>query len=549
MQLRPYQLEAVAAVYNHLRTRDDNPCVVIPTGGGKTPISAKLCSDTVQQWNGRVLVVEPVKELIEQTADKLHAICPTVDVGIYSAGLNRRDTRQPIIVAGIQSIYERACDFEPFNLVIPDEAQRIPPDGEGMYQRLFGDLRTINPALRVVGLTATPFRMTTGPICTPGGILNAVCYEIGARPLIVDGYLSPLVSKAGKTKADTSGLSIQRGEFVASEVEALMGSLVEAACREIVELTANRKSILIFAAGVDHANDVAAVLSLIYGLSCRVVTGETPAGERATAVSEFKSGALRCLINVNVFTEGFDAPNVDCVVLLRPTLSPGLYYQMVGRGFRLAPGKADCLVLDFGGNVLRHGPIDALKLKDSKSSKSGEAPAKECPECQAVVAAGYAVCPECGFQFPPPERATHDATASNASVLREVQRTRYEVQDVLYSEHRKRNAPEGHPPTMRVDYQIALGQYKSQWLCFQHDRHSTGYRKAVEWWRKRSPDPIPPSVERAVIAARNGALTETYAITVDETPGDLPVFIDYELGPIPEPLEAVGERVLEEVPF
>jgi DNA repair protein RadD len=195
--LRPYQREAVDAVYDYLRMRDDNPCVVIPTAGGKTPVLATICRDAVRLWNGRVLILAHVKELLEQAAEKLHAVAPDLPVGIYSAGLKRRDLGYAITIAGIQSVYERACDVGRVDLVIVDEAHLIPPDGEGMYRTLLADLRVINPRMRVIGLTATPFRMKSGAICGPDNILNEVCYEVGVRELIVQRYLCSLRTKSG----------------------------------------------------------------------------------------------------------------------------------------------------------------------------------------------------------------------------------------------------------------------------------------------------------------------------------------------------------------
>jgi len=221
-----------------------------------------------------------------------------------------------------------------------------------------------NPNVRLVGLTATPYRMTTGMICGPENLLNEVCYETSVRELIVQGYLCPLKTKAGRRKVDTTGLHIRGGEFIAGEVEALMdsGALVRDACAEIVDHTRDRHSVLIFAAGVAHARHVRRVLGEL-GQECGFVCGETPAAERAETLARFREGALKYLVNVNVLTTGFDAPNIDCVAMLRPTNSPGLYYQMVGRSFRLHPDKTDSLVLDFGGNILRHGPVDALQIK------------------------------------------------------------------------------------------------------------------------------------------------------------------------------------------
>ncbi len=545
MQLRPYQCEAVEAVYRHLRARDDHPCVVIPTAGGKTPIIATICRDAVQRWGGKVLILAHVKELLEQAADKLRAIAPDVPVGLYSASLKRRDLGYAVTVAGIQSVYQRAADVGSVDLVIVDESHLIPPDGEGMYQQLLGDLRAINPLLRVVGFTATPFRLKSGAICAPENILNAVCYEIGVRELIVQGYLCPLRTKTGTLKPDTDQLHTRGGEYVAGEVEQLMDgeNLLLAACREIVQHTAARQSVLIFAAGIRHAQHIANVLQERHGCACGLVCGDTLPFERDETLRRFRSGDLKYLVNVNVLTTGFDAPNIDCVALLRPTLSPGLYYQMVGRGFRLHPGKTDCLVLDFGGNVLRHGPVDQLRA-DGHAPGNGEAPVKECPICQELVAAGYAACPACGFVFPPPERRQHEAAATSAGILSDqVTRSEYDVADVFYAVHTKRGAPPDAPRSVRVDYQVGFQTYFSEWVCVEH----TGYarEKAVRWWTQRSHEPVPDTAEAAVELAESGALAPTHRITVERKPGEsFDRIVRHELGPKPPRLE--GEEDLPE---
>jgi DNA repair protein RadD len=236
-------------------------------------------------------------------------------------------------------------------------------------------------------------------------------------------------------------------------------------------------------------------------------------------LSDFKAGSLRYLVNVNVLTMGFDAPNIDCVAMVRPTLSPGLYYQMVGRGFRLAEGKENCLVLDFGGNVLRHGPVDAIRIQKAGHQGDGDAPAKQCPECQSIIAAGYATCPDCGYVFPVPERRTHDATASTEGILSgQVTTTEYEVRDVRYAVHQKRGAPDDAPRTLRVEYRIGFRQYQSEWICFEH----TGWprQKAESWWRGRSNAPVPGSAVEAVDLADAGALCETRSITVRSMVGE-----------------------------
>ncbi|HMQ16880.1 MAG TPA: DEAD/DEAH box helicase family protein, partial [Phycisphaerae bacterium] len=294
MQLRPYQREAVDAVYEFLRTRDDNPCVVIPTAGGKTPVMATVCRDAVQRWSGRVLILAHVKELLEQAAEKLHLVAPDLPVGIYSAGLKRRDLGYAITIAGIQSVYERACDVGAVDLVVVDEAHLIPPDGEGMYRTFLADMKEINPLARVIGLTATPFRMKSGTICAPENILNAVCFEVGVRELIVQGYLCPLRTKAGTLKPDTEQLHIRSGEYVAGEVEQLMDddNLVLSACREIVEHTKDRRSALIFASGVKHGMHIADVLCTRHKVECGFVCGETLPFERDETLRRFRTGEL-----------------------------------------------------------------------------------------------------------------------------------------------------------------------------------------------------------------------------------------------------------------
>ena len=548
LTLRPYQREAVEAVYAHLRQRDDNPVVVIPTGGGKTPVMATLCDDAVTRWNGRVLVLAHVKELLEQTAGTLNGMAPQLHVGLYSAGLKRRDTEHPVIVAGIQSVYRRATELETFDLVIIDEAHMIPPEGDGMYQTFLREAGVVNPHLRVVGLTATPFRMTSGMICQPDHFLNHVCYEVGVKELIRDGYLCPLRTKAGATKADTSGLHVRGGEFVAGEVENLMDTdtLVRSACAEIVEQTKDRRSVLIFASGIQHGRHIVEVLHRVHGIESGFVIGDTPGRDRDATIARFRrqgnqelfgdARPLKYLCNVNVLTTGFDAPNVDCVAMLRPTMSPGLYYQMVGRGFRLCEGKTDCLVLDFGGNVLRHGPVDAIRLADIETRGDGDAPAKECPECNTVIAAGYATCPECGYEFPPPQHRQHERQATSAGILSgQATDVEYSVQDVFFSVHEKRDAPPDHPRSMRVEYRVGWNQHFSEWVCVEH----TGYAraKAEAWWRERSNDPVPDSAEEAVELAEAGSLAPTLAITVRTVAGEkYDRIVKHELGEKPPPV-------------
>jgi DNA repair protein RadD len=550
--LRPYQEDVKTAVYDHLRSRQDNPCAVVPTAGGKTPIMASICKDAVGLWGGRVLVLAHVKELLEQTAEKLSVVCPEIGFGIYSAGLKRRDTDHPVIIASIQSVYKRACELDRFDLILIDEAHLISPDSESMYQHFLADARIINPEVRIVGFTATPYRLKSGSICTVEGVLNHICYEVGVRELIRDGFLCPLISKAGRAKVDTSELHIRGGEFVTDEVEALMDkdSLVQSAVSEIIQYTTDRNACLIFASSIQHGKHIVDVLADEHGVECGFVCGETPTLERDLTLARFKTGKLKYLCNVNVLTTGFDAPHIDCVALVRPTMSPGLFYQMVGRGFRLHPSKESCLVLDFGGNVLRHGPVDDIRITTNDRG-DGKAPAKECPECRALIATGFSSCPQCGFVFPPPDRKQHDPKASEAGILSgQVTTTKYQVEDAYYGMHSKRGADESAPRTLRVDYRIGWHDYKSEWVCFEHEGYAR--QKAIAWWRKRSDDPVPDTVDRALKIIEGGGLATTIEITVRSVAGEqFERIIDYKLGPIPDTI-GISDRQevdLQDAPF
>lgn len=555
MILREYQQQAVDACYQYLREHSGNPAIVCPTGAGKSVILAQICSDAVKLWNGRVLILAHVKELLEQNADKVRGYLGDDLVGVYSAGLNRRDTDHSVVVAGIQSVYKRACELGAFDLVVVDECHLIPINGDGMYRTFFKDALTINPNLRIIGTTATAFRMESGMICGPDNLLNDICYEIGVRELIVQGYLCPLKSKAGTHKPDTSGLHLRGGEFIADEVEKLMDddTLVLSACTEILEQTASRHSVLVFAAGVAHAHHIQNLLQQQSGCEVGLVTGSTPIPERAELLARFKRQAvttdlfgnakppLKYLVNVNVLTTGFDAPNIDCVVLLRPTNSPGLYYQMTGRGFRLHSSKQDALVLDFGGNILRHGPVDALQIKE-RTPGDGDAPAKECPECHSVLHAAVAVCTECVYEFPKPEHQKHQDKAATAGILTgQVEDVEYKVHDTRYSMHTKRNAEPGTPPTLRVEYELGFRYWQSEWICFEH----TGFArsKAETWWRARSNESVPDTVEQALVLIDAGALAPTESVTVRSISGEkYDRIIQHVLGPKPPLLDGSDER-------
>jgi DNA repair protein RadD len=228
------------------------------------------------------------------------------------------------------------------------------------------------------------------------------------------------------------------------------------------------------------------------------------------------------MVNVNVLSEGFDAPHIDCVAMLRPTKSPGLYYQQVGRGFRMAPGKADCLVLDYAGNMLEHGPVDAIKVRGARAkspAKVETGKAKECPQCHALLAFGVRVC-ECGYSFASSDPA-HSDRPVDAPVLstdRERVINEHVVHSVSYARHEK----PGKTPSLRVTYQCGMRRF-SEWVCVEHAGMARA--KALRWWQARSSEQPPRTVEEALPLAWK--LPSPLSITVDET-GKYPEILTYE---------------------
>ena len=476
-ELRDYQREAVDGLYNYWASKaGDNPLVVAPTGSGKTAILAQVIKDAMSYPDTRVLVVTHVKELLEQGASGLLKLYPEADFGIYSAGLKQKVLNKPITFAGIQSVWERAYDMVPApDLVLIDEAHLLPKNTETRYNRFIADLKICNPDVKVVGLTATPYRLDTGYLHKgKGAIFDGIAHDIPVSMLMDQGYLSPVISKGGIKQIDLSGVGKRGGEFIESELATAASDpeLVESTVREIVTLADKRKSWLVFSSGVNHAHLLADEFEK-YFVDVGVVTGSDSSAVREKTIADFKSGKLQCLINVNVLTTGFDHPGVDCVCLVRATASCGLYIQCIGRGTRVAEGKENCLILDYGSNVERHGFIDQVKPKDKMSGGDGEAPVKQCEKCQTIVHAAAKICPECGFEFPAPLLNHGSSSYSGAMLSSQVVAEWVDVDDVLYSRHKK----EGKPDSIKVTYYCGMLSV-SEWLCPDHGGYAASkYRE------------------------------------------------------------------------
>ncbi|WP_226573818.1 DEAD/DEAH box helicase [Mangrovibacter yixingensis] len=355
--LRPYQQEAVDATVQYFRRHTSPAVIVLPTGAGKSLVIAALA----RLAKGRVLVLAHVKELVEQNHAKYEALGLSAD--IFSAGLLRKQSQGKVVFGSIQSVARHPEAFnDAFSLVIIDECHRISDAQDSQYQQLLAHLRSHNASLRLLGLTATPFRLGKGWIYQyhyhgmvrgdEQAFFRDCIYELPLRYMIKHGYLTPPERMDMPVVSyDFSQLQAQsNGLFSEADINAELKKqkrVTPQIIRQIIDFAANRCASMIFAATVEHAKEITALLPKG---EAALVTGDTPARERDQLIQDFKQQKLRFLVNVSVLTTGFDAPHVDLIAILRPTESVSLYQQIVGRGLRLFPGKTSCLILDYAGN-------------------------------------------------------------------------------------------------------------------------------------------------------------------------------------------------------
>ena len=383
--LRPYQQEAVDATLNHFRRHKTPAVIVLPTGAGKSLVIAELA----RLARGRVLVLAHVKELVAQNHEKYQAL--GLEADIFAAGLKRKESHGKVVFGSVQSVTRNLDAFQgEFSLLIVDECHRIGDDEESQYQQILTHLTKVNPHLRLLGLTATPFRLGKGWIYQfhyhgmvrgdEKALFRDCIYELPLRYMIKHGYLTPPERlDMPVVQYDFSRLQAQsNGLFSEADLNRELKKqqrITPHIISQIMEFAATRKGVMIFAATVEHAKEI---VGLLPAEDAALITGDTPGSERDVLIDDFKAQRFRYLVNVAVLTTGFDAPHVDLIAILRPTESVSLYQQIVGRGLRLAPGKTDCLILDYAGN-----PHDLYAPEvGTPKGKSDNVPVQVfCPAC------------------------------------------------------------------------------------------------------------------------------------------------------------------------
>jgi DNA repair protein RadD len=458
--------------------------LVLPTGSGKSLIAADAAR-RAHAASLHTLIIAPTRELVEQDADAVAFVTGNAITSLACAGLGEVDLGGAVVIGTPQTLARRVDEIGHIDLFAIDEAHRLGREASGQIRAILTALRGRNPKLMVMGLTATPFRFDSG-LLTEGAdrVFDTVAFEIGFLQLVKENYLAPLIGPQQEIeRLAVEGMCVVAGDYAPNDLARFDESDLNARiANQIVALGTERRSWLVFGVNVAHAGHLAEALRE-RGIDARLLTGATPARERAELVAGFKAGNVRCLVGVDVFAVGFDAAAVDLIAIARPTCSPVWHVQSAGRGTRCAPGKNDCLILDFAGNFARLGPIDAphIRAKGQRARDDRDSPlARRCPHCAAIIAARAPSCPVCGTTLieSRPRRTDKlwpeaEADISGVRIL--------PVQRVGYRVHQK----PGRSDSLRVDYHVVGHHYRTvgEWLCCWHDGFIA--RRARNEWRRR----------------------------------------------------------------
>lgn len=532
IQLRPYQTDGLDAIWNYFQSGNiGNPVLAWPCGTGKSIVPAIFIESVMKLWpNQRFLMITHVKELIKQNADKLLKVWFNAPLGIYSAGLKSKEYAQAIVYGGIQSMIKNPMMFGHRDIIFIDEAHLISDDDDSQYLTFLSAMKLINPFVKIIGMTATPYRMGMGLI-TEGKIFTHIVHDLTSmdnfNKLVDDGYLSPLIPLRTKIELDTSEVRVDfnKGEFVASSLQKAVDKqeITYEALKELVAAGQNRRSWLIFASGIDHAEHIAEMLGS-FGIDCAPVHSKRDANYNDAALEAFKAYELRSIVSYSKITTGFDHIGVDLIGDLMPTLSIPRHVQKYGRGERpvyadgydlntkdgrlasiAASFKQNCLVLDYARNTLRLGPINDPQIPRKKGEGQGEVPIKICESCGAYNHTRVQFCCNCGeeFQF----QVKFKARAGSQEIIRKSKEASqvetpiielFDVDRVAYDRHIKidrKTKAHLSAPMIKVQYMCGLRTF-NEFIQIQ----GTGLilHKAHEWWRMRTNENIPSTTDEAL---------------------------------------------------
>ena len=513
---RWYQQNSVDSLFNYFYDGNKgNPLLIVPTGGGKSHILGMFCKKVITTWpEQRILILTHVDTIIRQDYLAIREHLAAGFVGIYSAGVDRKE-RRAVTIAGIQSIHSKHELFHKTTIILVDEAHLIPPSGTGQYRTFLSHFKC-----PVVGLTATHFRLGTGYLHEgKDRLFTDIAYEVDIVRLIEEGHLCQLiVPKDLPVQIDMEGVPTSGYDFSKKESakRAKREGITEAIVQDLGQYKDKYKHWLIFAIDIEHAELITALL-INEDIPTAMVHSKQSKTLNEALKHDFKSGGYQALVSVESLTTGFDMPGVDLISLMRATKSPVLHIQMIGRGLRTHQDKDHCLVLDYVGNVSRLGPINDVTIKTRKKKGNGKAITKICPECKTRCAGVTKVCPECDhvfeFKVNLNDKAAKDKIVNHMKhkVKPAVPPVWYRVDTVTYQDHYAKSGR-----IMLISYRCGLRTF-FDYKNFNRYQKS-GYH-AEFWWLKHTRSPslnTPLSSEEAVIRASSGDLKNPYSILVSE---------------------------------
>lgn len=560
LELRPYQRASLDALYKYWADGGGNGLIVLPTGAGKAMVIAKMIEELLSDYpDMRIVNVTHSANLVEQNFKEFIGISPFAPAGIYSASLGKRDARAQVLFCGIQSVCNRADQLGDIDLIIVDEAHAISRNANTQYGKFFEATRQRNPERRIVGTTATDYRMDSGRL-TEGDdrLFDTVVYEAKLTDLIDEGYLTRLVSCKTTSKIDLKGVGTRGGDYIPGQLSTAAERIIEDAVAEDMVLSEGRRAALFFSASKDNASHIAECVQR-HGRPCAVLTSDN-SNETKKIFADFRAGKLWAISSVNMIGTGTNFPFVDFLSLIFSTKSAGKLVQWLGRGTRNCEGKVDCLVADHGKNLAYHGPIDQIRPK-APGEGDGDQPQKLCPQdktdengntgCGELIPISRMTCHCCGYIFPPSEEEKITAKAAIAPVLSTAPPVWHAVTGRTFREHPPKP---GKPPSVKVTYRMGL-HTQNEWVCPEHPGFAGA--KAQRYWSQHGGQrPFPRTVAEFLDRADELLATAEIQLKPD---GKYQSVVGWRAGPAQaepvaendnwKPLMAADDNFADDIPF
>jgi DNA repair protein RadD len=531
IKLRDYQnIAKNKSVKWHFNSSGKNGLLCAITGVGKTLIIAGIIKDILMQNpRTRVIVLTSTKELVAQDEDGLLRLWKTAPTAVYCAGLKRKELGQ-ITFATIGSMFKKVGELTSIDLLIVDETQTISHKEDTQYRRFITSLKEKNSDMNVIGLTATPYRLSGGHLMD-GHIFDDMIIDMtdfkSFKWFFENKYISEPISKKMVTQIDTSKIKMAHGDFKDKDLQDASDKeeITRSAIQEALVYGADRKHWIVFATGIEHTEHITQMLNDEFEIPSTMVHSRMPESERDQNILDFKSGKYRACVNNKVLCVGFDFQAIDLILDLQPTNSTALHQQKYGRSLRIAPKHGmpidtleeridailhgekpkGALILDCAGNTSRNGFLNDPIIPSKKGKGGGKQPMKTCVQCETICHPSVRFCPECGTEFAFEVKITEIASSLDIIATKprsdmklpkppEVEPTWYDVTSVSYSKHINRKTG---VPMLKVVYNEP---YLSavEWVGFEDAQGTWQRGAAYTWWSKRIIGKSPKTVDEVL---------------------------------------------------